>query len=173
MTVVALFSVSDSVVYYCRVYVGNKQGEQSESFTNAFSKVKKFLNNAGHDITLEVRGLKCIREDKWTVKALVDWLLGSHIHFVITHPHQGLESMRSCSVVDIYKEFARLKYHPGFPSGQQLKCPIFSQDKFNYLQHIPATMPTCKLVVEEVEEGMERSFNYEDMFPETIAKIRR
>ena len=81
--------------------------------------------------------------------------------------------MRSCSVVDIYKEFARLKYHPGFPSGQQLKCPIFSQDKFNYLQHIPATMPTCKLVVEEVEEGMERSFNYEDMFPETIAKIRR
>jgi hypothetical protein len=37
-------------------------------------------------------------------------------------------------VQQIYDECARLKYHPGFPNGVQLQCPIFSQDKWKYLE---------------------------------------
>ena len=52
----------------------------------------------------------------------------------------------------IYNECARLKYHPGFPSGVQLQCPIFSRDKWKYLQDIPATMRTCKVSLAEGSE---------------------
>lgn len=153
--------------------MGNSNGEQSDRFTNAFANVKTFLTNAGYSVMLEHQNLKTMREEKLTAKTLVDWLLGSHIHFVITHPHQGMESATAVSVVQLYREFARLKYHFGFPCGEQLQCPIFSQDKWNYLRHIPATLPTCKLVVEELEEGMMKSVNYSEMFPLTVAKIKR
>jgi hypothetical protein len=33
----------------------------------------------------------------------------------------------------LYTELKRLTYHIGFPNGEQLSCPIFTQDKGFYL----------------------------------------
>jgi hypothetical protein len=30
--------------------------------------------------------------------------------------------------------FQRLKFHTGFPTGDQLRCPVFTQDKIVYLK---------------------------------------
>jgi hypothetical protein len=41
----------------------------------------------------------------------------------------------------------RLRYHPGFPTKLQVGCPIWTQDKFDYLKRLPADkiMPTYKI----------------------------
>jgi hypothetical protein len=73
-------------------------------------------------------------EKKWTYKTLVDWLLSSHIHFIICHPHQGLiERGIDIAPLELYNELQRLKFHIGFPSGDELNCPVFTQNKAIYL----------------------------------------
>jgi hypothetical protein len=117
----------------------------------AAGKVRRFLSENGHDVIIEQKSISHIREDNLTIKNIVDWLLESHLHFVITHPHQGLYNL-GWSATDIYNEIFRLKYHRGFPTLEKLKCPIFCQDKWIYLQHLPSTMPTYKIqLLEEVE----------------------
>jgi hypothetical protein len=38
------------------------------------------------------------------------------------------------SMVDLYNEFGRLYYHDCFPNEGKLSCPIFTQDKYGYLE---------------------------------------
>lgn len=72
----------------------------------------------------------------------VDWLLGGHIHFILTHVHQGMETF-GWGVENIYDELQRLRWHPGFPSGNELRCPVFTQDKMKYIRALAGmTMPT-------------------------------
>ena len=83
------------------------------------------------DAVVEYMTTSRMRRESLSFQYVIDWLLGSHIHFVITHPHQGLEG--SYNVKEIYDEVGRLKFHQGFPSMNTLNCPIFCQDKFRYL----------------------------------------
>jgi hypothetical protein len=46
----------------------------------------------------------------------------------------------------VYDDMSWLCTHRGFPLGKNLKCPVFTQDKFEYIRgcsHI--TIPTLKL----------------------------
>ena len=48
----------------------------------------------------------------------------------------------------LYTEITRLHDHPGFPNGSNLLCPVFTQDKYKYLQALmPKGMcnPTLKV----------------------------
>jgi len=72
----------------------------------------------------------CFHSRKGTPTDLIDWLLDSDIHIIATHVHQGIPRW-SASIV--YTELQRLRNHCGFPSGDQLQCPVFTQHKFNYL----------------------------------------
>lgn len=128
--------------------MGNSCGEQSNHFGVAVRKVIAHLGTLGFDVYEESLTLTEARSRKFSSRLLVDWLLGSHIHFVITHPHQGWHTTAT-NVEELYDEFSRLKYHPGFPMGVQLKCPIFTQDKWNYLQHLPSIMTSCKILIAE------------------------
>jgi hypothetical protein len=152
-------------------------------------KVKAYLGQSNYIIDEELMGLKQMREQHLTINEIVDWMLKGHIHFIITHPHQGMESTSGLSVKEIYDEFSRLKYHPGFPSGSKLDCPIFTQDKWNYLRHVPSILPTCKILIDEPKEGADivssnidepkegadivSSNNVEIRFPEVFAQISR
>lgn len=135
----------------CRVYIGNSSGEHVIPFTIALSKVIAHLGTSGFEVKEESLTLTEARTRKFSAKLLVDWLLGSHIHFVTTHPCQGWHTTAT-NVEEVYDEFSRLKYHPGFPMGVQLQCPIFTQDKWNYLQHIPSKMKSCKISIAEANE---------------------
>jgi hypothetical protein len=83
-------------------------GEQTASFMNGFKMVQTFLQGEGYEIVAEYKGLKQMRDDKHSFREVVNWLLGSHMHFVITHPHQGMHSATGCGVDEIYKELSRL-----------------------------------------------------------------
>jgi hypothetical protein len=122
-----------------RVYKGNSKGAQSDAFDMAINRVIHSLNGKGHKVSIKSLDLKQFREQEMHFSDVIDWLLGSHIHFIITHPHQGLETS-GWSVQAIYNEVQRLTYHEGFPSMEKLSCPIFCQDKWEYLQHLPDEM---------------------------------
>ena len=160
------------------MWEGSNLGEQVEHFSLAMGRVKQYLELSGHIIKVEVLDLKALRDQKLDVQDLITWLLGSHIHFLITHPHQGMEEVSNCTIQEIFEQVFRLKYHPGFPSGIKLWCPIFMQDKWKYLQHVPATMRTCKIEIEEAHDYVDGCHasglvSFKAQFPVAVAQIRR
>jgi hypothetical protein len=68
-----------------------------------------------------------------TPKIVIDWLLESDIHFVITHMHQSL----FWNIPSWLKQMDRLGGHYGWPAYENLRCPIFLQDKYRYLVALP------------------------------------
>jgi hypothetical protein len=44
-------------------------------------------------------------------------------------------------------EIQRLEYHPGFPAGINLRCPVFTGDKFTYINAAKEyyTIPSLKV----------------------------
>ena len=74
-------------------------------------------------------------KNQMTIADLVDWLLGGDIHFILTHVHQGFQSHGIFVDMDqMMQELLRLRFHIGFPSGDSLYCPVFTQDKIRYLR---------------------------------------
>lgn len=55
------------------------------------------------------------------------------------------------NVMEVVSNLQRLKGHPGFPTGENLRCPIFLQDKFVYLRAMPhkLCLPTLKVILLE------------------------
>jgi hypothetical protein len=86
----------------------------------------------------------------WRIVEIVDWLLEADIYFILNHIHQGMNDI-DCRSINI--NLQRLYHHPGFPNGERLSCPIFQQDKFNYIRSIPLeSIPTLKIEFES--EGL-------------------
>jgi hypothetical protein len=133
--------------------LGGKDGQQAESFFSAVGKVVTHFKTVDFEVEVEYMTNSRMRKEELSFKDMIDWLLGSHIHFIITHPHQGLEKFGH--VTAIYEQVNRLEYHLGFPAFNQLRCPIFTQNKWLYLQHLPSIMPTHKITFQEVAEVSE------------------
>ena len=81
--------------------------------------------------------VKNINENHMTPRMLVDWLLGSDIHFILSHVHQGIASYLQWNVQELEFQLQRLTNHLGFPKGKNLLCPVFLQNKFEYLRLLP------------------------------------
>ncbi len=103
------------------------------------------------------------------ITKLIDWLLESHIHIVLTHIHQGFSTHGNGVNVDMNEmmlDLLRLRYHVGFPSGEQLYCPVFTQDKRRYLEalgplannslFIPLSRCTFNVISDEYKDKIER-----------------
>jgi len=80
---------------------------------------------------------KFIYDCEWSPKDLVDWLLNSAVHFILTHVHQGVRAFLMWNMCDLQYQLQRLSTHSGFPNGNKLNCPVFLQDKYNYLNKLP------------------------------------
>ena len=90
---------------------------------------------------------------------MFDWLLDSDIHFFLTHP---IQAMYHWNCEDVFVQLQRLQNHVGFPSGEQINCPVFTQDKYQYLSAVPRiTNPTLKIALpfsrSSAEDGVEYS----------------
>ena len=102
------------------------------------------------EVQFEDMSITVMRKNNWTTAMLVDWLLGGHIHIIACHPHMNMDKINP-SIEDFYHEFGRLKYHPGFPTLNDLSCPIWRQDKYKYLCALPSryVLPTIKIPLSE------------------------
>ena len=83
-----------------------------------------------------------LRDDPYS-KALLEWFAGADFYFIIGHVH---ESVRGMDVVELYEDLSALTSYKGFPEHSQLNCPMFSQDKFEYIRACPEIcIPTLRI----------------------------
>lgn len=118
-----------------RVFTGGADGMQSIPLTSAVQLLPP------HTFIVEKICIKQLKDCKMNHKDLVDWLLNSHIHLVLSHFHQGYsasnERQLGWNMEALAIDVKRLTFHPGFPNGIQLKCPVFTQDKHGYIAAVP------------------------------------
>jgi len=116
-----------------KVFMGGKEGIQIIPFKAAWSRTN-FMTESW---TVEYISVTFINESDWTPKDLVDWLLDSHVHVILSHIHQGIAAYLQWDIEDLKTQLQRLKYHLGFPNLNKLNCPVFLQDKYEYLNKLP------------------------------------
>ncbi len=146
-----------------RVAIGGKYGRQGGSFQAAISALRRMNPSITDNITVELMGNSDIRHLNWSPEDLVDWLLGGHIHFVITHVHQGLVVKElgdyGWNMVDLYAQINRLKLHNGFPSHNNLGCPVFTQDKYEYIRACPEVcIPTIRIELIDYDQEYKKDY---------------
>jgi len=119
-----------------RVFAGGYDSPQLVFFRNGIEILDRLIptNNFFHPTKsgkmVEYHYVHEMRTLRWSPDDLIDWLLDSDIHFVVTHPHQGNPRW---DVSQLHRALERLRLHPGFSNNDQLDCPIFLQHKFAYL----------------------------------------
>ena len=139
-----------------RVVHGGDKSPQLDKFQAAY---QSFLLEFKEEmkITIEYLGPKEVGKKRWMPNQLIDWLLESNIHFILTHINQGRSShgLMWC-MRDMIDQLSRLYYHLGFPSGQHLICDVFIQNKGAYINKlnieklsIPTSAP-CKQILRSI-----------------------
>ena len=108
----------------------NLKGRQNEAFSVALANIKK-ISSCWCDFNVEYINKKSDIPFHWTPVELIDWILDSDFHFILTHVHQSIERFDCATVV---RELQRLRGHKGFPQDEELKCPVFLQDKRVYIE---------------------------------------
>jgi hypothetical protein len=146
------------------VYTGGISSNLSFSFNSALQSA---ISEWSSDLLIKSKSMTILnlRESGWSEKEFIGWLLESDIHMIVSHPHQGTETF-GWDVSILYNEFGRLYDHIGFPSGEQLMCPIFTQHKYGYLEPMRTfkmTNPTLRISVHK---------NFESYFHEWAVYYR-
>ena len=84
------------------------------------------------DLNLVVKYNSDLLRDHWGPKQTISWLREADIYVILCHSHQGLKNPRwDCS--ELMLSMRPLEYRLGFPSAENLRCPMFSQNKWNSL----------------------------------------
>ena len=77
--------------------------------------------------------------------------MDSDVHFIFGHIHQGLYGLQ-WDVVELQNQLQRLYFHPGWPMGNHLKCPVFIQNKIVYILACKEiTNPTLKVEIKGIK----------------------
>jgi len=149
-----------------RAFLGGEISVQREAFHIAiWSFYGVIQRKYGISIVVETMSTKTLAEKRLSPTQLMDWLLEAHVHFITAHAHQGLRShaLEWC-MQDYVKQLQRLQFHVGFPSGDQVSCPVFTQDKYQYIRYL-GDMVNNTYVVQLTQDG-----EYDN---ETLEEIRR
>lgn len=132
-----------------RVFYGGCASVQSIPFIAAAEEIRALSHT---DVYIETIDICQLKDLGWSALHLVNWLLGSDVHFILSHVHQGKSkegiNQMGWNVHHLEEQLWRLSGHTGFPSGENLKCPIFLQDKLRYIRAIPLyTNPTLRVIL--------------------------
>jgi hypothetical protein len=149
------------------VFQGGEVSTQALEFRTAYSRIRETLMvMTGRPIQITLLTVKSCKEKGWSFEDVIDWLLSCHVHFVLSHIHQGLERRSApLDMSDCVLQLQRLQFHPGFPTGDFTMCPVFNQNKGVYIEALGSMAnPTHYMLVKDVIsdysqeeiEGMEK-----------------
>lgn len=155
-----------------RVFLGGREGINVGPFMAALQIIADPAS-----VRVESMDTDTLKKLGFSPSDLVDWLLEADAHLVLSHLHQGIISphvgMTRCTVkwtaAILHQELTRLKDHPGFPTGDQLSCPIFLQDKLAYMRLMPDYMiPTLEVcfMEEYAEQDVSDIKNFLEQYDE-------
>ena len=125
---------SSSICIVIRAFVGGRESVQVQPFFIALSDFIATLAKSNVSVVVEYLNCDDVKKRKMDPAGVIDWLLNSHIHFILSHIHQGIIAHLEWDMENVHKELLRLKFHCGFPNRSQLSCPIFTQNKYEYIR---------------------------------------
>jgi hypothetical protein len=145
---------SSSNIFIIRIIGGGEGNIQTSQLIAAIQELN--LHQSLYSIEL----LTCdhINTKHYSIKSIVDWAIAGHMHLISCHVHQGIQlqiinsrvpGKNSFNLESMMGQLQRLQYHSGFPTGDKLKCPVFLQDKYEYLAVLQKQNwcnPTLKVV---------------------------
>ena len=124
------------------VFAGGVGGTQVAPFTTAFDEVQRDLRGRV-TLTVELINNKKVHELGLLEEDVVHELLWGDVHIILGHMHQGNPQW---SAVIIKELLGTMMNHIGWPSGRHLQCPVFTQDKIEYIRSChEVTIPTLKI----------------------------
>jgi len=151
-TIIMAPSNSDGVILV-RVFVGGKASIQSGPFSSAMKRIQRECRASSRVPHVEYMDTQTLAELKWQPNQFVEWFLHAHIHGIIAHSHQSLFTHNLMwNMSEALAQFQRLRYHAGFPTGDQLRCPVFTQDKIDYIRCL-GELAITTITVPVVESG--------------------
>ena len=122
-------------VVLVRVFTGGKASIQSGPFSSAMKRFQRECRSSNRVLNVECIDTQTLADLKWQPNQFVEWFLHAHVHFIIAHSHQSLFTHNLLwNMSEALAQFQRLRYHAGFPTGDQLRCPVFTQDKIDYIR---------------------------------------
>lgn len=116
------------------VHVLTSHGSKLDDFVVTALRAHAQRNSI--DVKVFILSLSEIRNDAsyWTICRVIQYLIDCHCYFIVNHPHQGTQGLQWCTQ-EFYTRLQCLSSRVGFPSGGNLKCPVFTQNKGLYLLH--------------------------------------
>ena len=133
---------------------------QQQPFFDAV-RVVKAKYSAMIEIIVEYKTCRDLKDSKWTSQDTVNWLIDCDIYAITCHPHQGMEASR-WDMDDLAIQMERLGQSGtvGCPNSLQIKCPMWSQNKFDYLTILSEfVLNTLKVPLRDISES-EDSFSF-------------
>jgi len=119
---------SDKSKILIRIHECGKLGVQLVPFKLAQENIFRNTRSTHDRIIYQTINNDEIRKWRWSPEQLVNWLLDSQIHFIMSHCHQGMNiqtwNPSWNDVLNLRQELYRLKDHIGYPSGEDLKCLV-------------------------------------------------
>ena len=114
------------------VFRGSDANMQYVAWLAAIANIEK---RHGQSVELKIvyMSTSSLRNSHWTPMEFINWLQSCHYHFILGHAHQGIPLWNGFDLLRAYAALRDSK-HPGYPSGDCLNCPIFTQDKNKYLE---------------------------------------
>jgi len=153
--------------------VGDKISHQASLFKLAVENVKNYYHERNIDIKFECLNCDDVNEKNWSHHDLFTFLRRNDIHVIPTHGYQS-NVVQSCWKLDSYLEHLEsLKYHIGYPMGKYIMCPVFLQDKWEYLNKLNHyCIPTFKIQMPMLHNGSMAMVGYEvDMLKKFVKKL--
>jgi hypothetical protein len=142
-----------------RIFLGDEKNMQHIPFTGALNSIGAVIDRSKCS-TMTFSQLKDkVRYEGWTQNSLINWLRDADIYVILCHIHQGFGHVPILwNPVEFYaKLYHTLKDRRGFPSGEQLRCPVFTQDKVRYLSALDGLVNPTRIV------PILRDFNYAEL----------
>ena len=136
-----------------RVIQGGRNAKQLEPVQQALAEFQRIKL-----IDVEYIDINTVKMQHLTIQSIVQLLLSSDVHLIITHMHQGIMELLRWNMTDLVLELQLLYSHPGYPTGRSLEDPIFLQDKFKYQSQFIPSHRLCELSRHRTPERL--SYNY-------------
>lgn len=131
------------------VFMGTESHVQRDCFYGALNE----LGISECEVMTFAQLKNNIRCKNWTLDTFLSWLQECDIYIIFCHIHQdfGVPPLL-WEPVDFYDQlYDKLHGRLGFPSGDQLRCPIFTQNKFRYIEALGSLCNPTFVVPIEVD----------------------
>lgn len=134
-----------------KVFLGDESHVQRDCFYGALNS----LGISSHPTNCAVMTFSQLKDkirfESWTQQTFLDWIGDCDVYVILCHIHQsfGMPPLL-WDPLEFYENlFQKLYNRVGFPEKDQLRCPVFTQNKYKYIEAIESLAnPTMVIPIE-------------------------